>query len=911
MRRIVRAQRRRTGSTGEIGEVSHFLSQTGDRPLAVANKAYRERRYEDAITQYELLLSNLPADAPIVLRQSIQQSIDACDSRLRLLGHRRERPRGTVTTQVVLTVNASHAHEAERRFWSDFGSAMKQMGFYVLDLAFRKHDPFTDMHMVTHPARAHDISKYLARYDDEPVPEWVDDNLISLCVDWEHRRWQLDKYEPRSHSGIWLLSKYIDHLVRTLMPVAILTTNKIDPPNRLAHIAARHYGIEYRFVERSPLDSFIVEDSGMFFESETCSTLIDNLLTRVQQEDESSSHLIDAIKGNPYGFRRSEANRTQLSMLEGWRGPLFFLPLDNILWTGWAIDGDPQGDIDYPVFRNPQHALSTLAREIRKLNGTLIIKPHPSCKEWVRIRDEFVSEAGVEFNEGDLAQLVLESDVVITFLTKVSYLALAHGKPVVSFSSGLLDCTGTTYRVSSPADVGRVLRQALAKKSLHEKRSRFRSLLPYLKKVFTDNGDYAAVSLKPSLVTTYRLSRNELEAKLRSAVRPDQKSQDRSSGPPFPLSQDDPEVVSVVFDVSRLLIGRLQHSGISRYTAEIARRIGSDERLHVTYAYRPQKNAYGMSAYRFEEVRRQLRADMIPMQDALERLDSSSRPYLFHSPLYPLPSKTAHPRMTRLITVHDIFHLTRPEFYDAGNTLTKEVVRSIDNETDGVVFVSDYSRQEFARYVGAEPNSSVVVHLGVDVTFLESGSVHGWPETLQSIPPGSDVLVVPCQGDPRKGFDRMMRIASTWIDGGLHRYVIGFGRARNAGLFSKALRPGSAGRYRYLSEPNDEELAAIYRNSLALLFLSDAEGFGLPPLEAMACGCPTILRSNTSLSEVYRGWPYMLPDDASDSRILATLESCKDYSVRIAAQAFAREYTWARTASSVVAYYSERYAANR
>src|SRR3546814_3615851 len=88
-----------------------------------------------------------------------------------------------------------------------------------------------------------------------------------------------------------------------------------------------------------------------------------------------------------------------------------------MLWTGWAQPGHPQGDIDYPIFRDPERALCALNKAVREVGGRLVIKPHPSCKEWPRLKGNYPD---LVFTESDLDILCKEADVIVTFLTKRS-----------------------------------------------------------------------------------------------------------------------------------------------------------------------------------------------------------------------------------------------------------------------------------------------------------------------------------------------------------------------------------------------------------------------------------------------------------------------------------------------------------
>ena len=83
------------------------------------------------------------------------------------------------------------------------------------------------------------------------------------------------------------------------------------------------------------------------------------------------------------------------------------------------------------------------------------------------------------------------------------------------------------------------------------------------------------------------------------------------------------------------------------------------------------------------------------------------------------------------------------------------------------------------------------------------------------------------------------------------------------------------------------------------------EGFGLPPLEAMAFGCPAIVLDNSSLAEVFLGWKGLAAGNSSDECILKLaneLVNCK--SARFESIRFSNRYSWDVTLALVISAYS-------
>jgi glycosyltransferase involved in cell wall biosynthesis len=149
---------------------------------------------------------------------------------------------------------------------------------------------------------------------------------------------------------------------------------------------------------------------------------------------------------------------------------------------------------------------------------------------------------------------------------------------------------------------------------------------------------------------------------------------------------------------------------------------------------------------------------------------------------------------------------------------------------------------------------------------------------------------------------------------------------KNVGLIVQALRSlpddvtlvqvggelAPAPRIRSLSFVPESDLAALYSLADVFVFPSKYEGFGLPPLEAMACGTPAIVANTSSLPEVVGDAALLVsPDDpqelaAAIQRILTEPDLAA--ALRERGLARARQYTWERTARETLAVYQEVWA---
>jgi glycosyltransferase involved in cell wall biosynthesis len=234
-----------------------------------------------------------------------------------------------------------------------------------------------------------------------------------------------------------------------------------------------------------------------------------------------------------------------------------------------------------------------------------------------------------------------------------------------------------------------------------------------------------------------------------------------------------------------------------------------------------------------------------------------------------------------VLTVHDLAILRAPESFPRWHRLYGAAgLRRVLRAADAIVAVSEFTRREVVELAGVPEERVRVAPNGVDPVFTPDG-----PRAE-----GDYVLAVGTL-EPRKNLERAVDAAR---EAGVELRVVG------------ARGWGGVDVDGWVGEIPDSELAALYRGARSVLYPSLYEGFGLPVLEAMACGAPVVTSLDTAMAEIV-GEAAVLVDPLDVSAIAAGIlaaDARREELARAGAER-AREFTWQRSADAVVELWRE------
>jgi len=219
-----------------------------------------------------------------------------------------------------------------------------------------------------------------------------------------------------------------------------------------------------------------------------------------------------------------------------------------------------------------------------------------------------------------------------------------------------------------------------------------------------------------------------------------------------------------------------------------------------------------------------------------------------------------------------------------------------------VIVPSHFVGAEVVMALGAHPDRVSVVELGCDHVAREL-SPEGYAR------PREPYVLTVTRVDPRKNHLRMLEAFELLVKEGLpHRWLIAGEAGWGSEVFERALASSPARhRVEWRREVSDAELPELYARADCFLYASLSEGFGLPPLEAMACGTPVVTSAVTSMPEVCGDAAFLVEPTESERifeavrRVLTEPDIAEELRVRGLTQA--RRFTWRECAKRTLLAY--------
>jgi glycosyltransferase involved in cell wall biosynthesis len=241
-------------------------------------------------------------------------------------------------------------------------------------------------------------------------------------------------------------------------------------------------------------------------------------------------------------------------------------------------------------------------------------------------------------------------------------------------------------------------------------------------------------------------------------------------------------------------------------------------------------------------------AEQIKLPLALQREGVT----LFHAPHYVLPRLIG---CKSVVTIHDCIHLMFPQYLPGrlAHVYARTSITTAARRADRIITVSESSKRDILKYVDVPPDKIDVIYNAYDQRFAVEPREEDVVRVRERYQLHDEFVLYAGNIKPHKNLERLIdafhRVRQRGLDH-LKLVLIGDDISKYASL-RRAVHRNQLHKYvRFLGYLPEETLAVMYRLAGVFVFPSLYEGFGLPPLEAMAGGTPVVTSNVSSLPEV-------------------------------------------------------------
>jgi len=253
----------------------------------------------------------------------------------------------------------------------------------------------------------------------------------------------------------------------------------------------------------------------------------------------------------------------------------------------------------------------------------------------------------------------------------------------------------------------------------------------------------------------------------------------------------------------------------------------------------------------------------------------------------------------QLLVVHDLIPLHYPEEAPRLRRYYKRVLPLVLKRSAAVVTVSNYTRSDLLQHYKLNPTNIHVAYDGVEQRPLARRA-----ETMPARFPVEPYFLFVGTFSPRKNLETVLRALEKVRDRVRESLlIVAYPDQWASGSLRLAEELGVSGRITHQAGLRDEEMSYAYEHATALFLLSDYEGFGLPALEAMLAGTPTVVSDSTALAEVVGDAAIKISahdvSAAAEAMLrLSTDDAYREQMRRVGVKR-AQKFTWMRTGTTI------------
>lgn len=362
-----------------------------------------------------------------------------------------------------------------------------------------------------------------------------------------------------------------------------------------------------------------------------------------------------------------------------------------------------------------------------------------------------------------------------------------------------------------------------------------------------------------------------------------------------------------------------EKTGIGRYAQELVKGLARVDRT----------NKYLLYSYFWHRFPPYSKAPWLPRQDNFFDFGPSNlfikyymertklphdwvlgRPDIIHS------THLTAPRLQRaklVVTVPDLTFVTHTQFHVEENiNYCSEQMNRAKNRADHFIAISDNTKHDLVARLRIPEGKITVTHLAADIIYRPLEDEEKIRVLRKKYGIDRDFLLFVGSIEPRKNVQGVLHAISKLSTGLKKEYMFvaagGTGWLNNE-VYNLIENLGLTGIVKFLGYLDDDELPVLYNAATAFVYPSFYEGFGLPPLEAMACGTPVITSNVSSIPEVVGDAAFKV-DPANIEELATAIEKVlSDNELRRqlseAGIERSKKFSWKKTAEATLAVYKK------
>ena len=342
-----------------------------------------------------------------------------------------------------------------------------------------------------------------------------------------------------------------------------------------------------------------------------------------------------------------------------------------------------------------------------------------------------------------------------------------------------------------------------------------------------------------------------------------------------------------------------QYGGISLVFDQIAERISNDyPNTEVTrYRWPQQQPELIKQLYPKLGVGHALRLiDRLTLLNAVKK----SEPDVYHPTYYRVPRGLSS---AVVITIHDMIPELHPEVGGVFNTYIRFAKRRALRRATHVVAVSEKTKEDIVQLTEIDSGKITVIHPAPNPYFRHTES----PTNVET--GEEDYFLYVGRRDFYKNFLNLLHAYGEWpANSNIRLRCVGGRNQWSASEKSLLRKYNITKRVNLYGHVSESELLDHYRKSLAFVYPSTIEGFGIPPLEAMLCGTPVLISKVAPMTEVVgEAGCYFDPDDPADIREAFDIILNDENRMRLIEKGtkHVQKYTWESTTEQIYELYNQ------